>query len=104
MLSPTHLTCLLFGEGDEAHLAHQLAKKPNGDGVLTLTEPRGITPALLSEVSDITIESIEDPHGVVTQSPVKKGQRYEARAGGTGAPVGFRAGRQGWWNHTSLNN
>ncbi|RNG22182.1 hypothetical protein EEJ42_21730 [Streptomyces botrytidirepellens] len=101
---PTYLTYLLFGEGDEVHIAHELAKKPNWDEVITLTEPRNIDPTLLSKVPDITIESIEDPHGVVTESPLKKGQRYDAKINGAGASISFKAGRQGWWNHTSLNN
>ncbi|UNZ21178.1 hypothetical protein [Streptomyces sp. 891-h] len=101
---PAHLTYLLFGEDDEVHIAHQLAKKPNWDEVITLAEPRGIDPSFLSKVPDITVEAIEDPHGVVTESPLKKGQRYEAKINGVGTSIKFRAGRQGWWNHTSLNS
>nr|WSX75127.1 hypothetical protein OH826_15245 [Streptomyces sp. NBC_00899] len=100
---PAHLTYLLFGEGDEVHIAHQLAEKPNWDEVVTVTDPRDLDPALLGKVPDITIASIDDPHGVVQDSPLTKGQRYEAAIDGAGATIGFTAGRQGWWNHTSLN-
>ncbi|MEU2608772.1 hypothetical protein [Streptomyces albus] len=100
---PTYLTYLLFGEGDEVHLAHQLAEKPNWDEVITATEPQNIDPALLSKIPDVTIESIRDPHGVVPDSPLKNGQKYDAKADGAATPISFKAGRQGWWNHTSLN-
>jgi len=101
---PAHLTYLLFGEDDEVHIAHQLAKQPNFDEVVTVTDPQHIDPMLLDKIPDITIESIDDPHGVVTESPLTQGQRYEARFDGAGATISFQVGRQGWWNHTSLNS
>ncbi|MFI8084392.1 hypothetical protein ACIF6L_26780 [Kitasatospora sp. NPDC086009] len=53
------------------------------------------------EHRDVTIPTINDPKGVVEQSPLSQGRSYEGRIGSR--PVTFTAGRQGWWNHTSLN-
>jgi hypothetical protein len=100
---PRYLTYLLFGEGDEVHIAHELAKKPNWDEVVTVTDTQNIDPGIMAKVPDITVESIADPHGVVEESPLKKGRRYDAKVDGAGASISFKAGRQGWWNHTSLN-
>lgn len=101
---PAYLTYLLFGEGDEVHIAHRLARQPNWDDVDTVTDPRGIDPALLGGVPEFTIDSIADPHGVVADSPLVTGHTYDAKVGATGAPISFTAGRQGWWNNTTLNS
>ncbi|KUL46070.1 hypothetical protein ADL22_11220 [Streptomyces sp. NRRL F-4489] len=101
---PEYLTYLLFGEGDEIHLAHQLAKHPNWDEAVTVTTKQTIDAATLKKVPTLVIESIKDPHNKVTESPLKKGQQYQGKLTVNGAAVDFIVGRQGWWNHTSLND
>ncbi len=99
---PDYLTYLAFGRGEEVHLAHQLAASPNWDEVITATGPTGFLPGDLDRAAAVTIPAIKDPKGVVTTSPLTKGQPYEGRI--DDRTVTFTAGRQGWWNHTSLNN
>lgn len=52
----------------------------------------------------LVIDSIQDAHDKLIESPLKKGQQYQGRIDGTGATIDFTVGRQGWWNHTSLNS
>ncbi|MFF0296065.1 hypothetical protein ACFYST_20480 [Kitasatospora sp. NPDC004614] len=98
---PDYLTLLSFGQGDEVHLAHQLAASPNWDEVVTTVEPQGFGPADLRPAGTVTIPSIKDAHGVVGKSPLVTGGKYQGRI--DGRTVNFTAGRQGWWNNTSLN-
>ncbi|MFJ9848118.1 hypothetical protein [Streptomyces sp. NPDC101150] len=101
---PEHLTYLLFGEGDEIHLAHQLAAHPNWDEAITISPEKSIDPATLKQVPTLVIDSINDAHGKITESPLKKNQQYQGKISGNKQTVDFIVGRQGWWNHTSLNN
>ncbi|MEU4360101.1 hypothetical protein [Streptomyces virginiae] len=99
---PEHLTYLAFGEGSEVHLAHQLAASPNWDEVITTSNPAGFEQSDLDHAAALTIPAIKDPKGVVKTSPLVKGKPYEGQIGTR--EVTFTAGRQGWWNHSSLNN
>ncbi|MDY0811354.1 hypothetical protein [Kitasatospora purpeofusca] len=99
---PDLLTYLAFGDGSEVHLAHQLAASPNWDEVITTTDPSGFEQSDLEHATAVTIPAIKDPKGVVKTSPLVKGKTYEGLIGSR--EVTFTAGRQGWWNHTSLNN
>ncbi|GGX37877.1 hypothetical protein [Streptomyces noursei] len=101
---PDHLTYLVFGEGNEVHIAHQLAQRPNWDEVVTVAASPAIDSTTLKKVPTLVFSSIEDPRGVVQESPLKKNQTYQGRIGGNGQTVEVVVGRQGWWNHTSLNN
>ncbi|MEU9126237.1 hypothetical protein AB0C96_41635 [Streptomyces sp. NPDC048506] len=101
---PEYLTYLLFGEGDEVHIAHQLAKRPNWDEVVTIAPSQSIDVAMLKKVPTFVIESIKDAHDKLIESPLKKNQQYQGKINGNGATVDFTVGRQGWWNHTSLNS
>ena len=98
---PDHLTYLAFGQGSEVHLAHQLAAPPNWDEVITTTQPAGFQQSDLDHATPVTIPAIKDPKGVVKTSPLVKGKPYDGLIGTR--EVTFTAGRQGWWNHTSLN-
>lgn len=98
---PDYLTCLAFGQGAEVHLAHQLAAPKNWDEVITVTDPQGFQQADLDHAAAVTIPSIKDAKGVLDKSPLITGQKYDGEIGQR--KVSFRAGRQGWWNHTSLN-
>ncbi|MFK0294953.1 hypothetical protein ACIQU6_31390 [Streptomyces sp. NPDC090442] len=40
---------------------------------------------------------------MIKESMLKKGQQYQGKIGGSNLTVDFIVGRQGWWNHTSLN-
>ncbi|BDM69212.1 hypothetical protein HEK616_26990 [Streptomyces nigrescens] len=101
---PEYLTYLMFGEGDEIHLAHQLAARPNWDEAVTISPASAIDPATLKKVPTFVIESIKDAHDKLIESPLKKGQQYQGKLNGNGTNVDFTVGRQGWWNHTSLNS
>ncbi|MBH1933267.1 hypothetical protein I5Q34_03010 [Streptomyces sp. AV19] len=105
---PYALTYLLFGQGEETHLAHRLAQHPNWDEVITITDPLGhplnIEQAVMDQVPDTIVLGIEDPHEVVTTSPLPIGKVYKARIAEDAGEVDFQVGRQGWWNHTSLND
>ncbi|MFE3654386.1 hypothetical protein [Streptomyces sp. NPDC057579] len=101
---PDYLTYLVFGEGQEIHLAHQLAKQPNWDEVVTVTPQQTIDPGTLAKVPTLAIESIKDPKDVIKESKLKKGQRYQGKINGSSPVIDFTVGRQGWWNHTSLNS
>ncbi|MFG2291119.1 hypothetical protein ACGFOU_34220 [Streptomyces sp. NPDC048595] len=101
---PEYLTYLVFGAGDEIHLAHQLAERPNWDEAITIHPMGAIDPAMLKKVPTLVIDAIKDAHGKLVESPLKKGQQYQGKLNGSGATVDFTVGRQGWWNHTSLNN
>ncbi|MGW1377528.1 hypothetical protein ACWD6P_25105 [Streptomyces sp. NPDC002446] len=101
---PEYLTYLVFGEGDEVHLAHQLAERPNWDEAVTISPSKPIDPAMLKKVPTLVIDSIQDAHDKLIESPLKKGQQYQGKLNGNGPTVDFTVGRQGWWNHTSLNN
>ncbi|ROR33866.1 hypothetical protein [Kitasatospora cineracea] len=98
---PDFVTELVFGRGDEVHLAHALAGAPNWDEVITTVDPRGFQPADLAPAATLTVPSLKDPHAAAPKSPLTPGTRYEGRIGDR--PVSFTAGRQGWWNNTSLN-
>ncbi|MFB7631169.1 hypothetical protein ACFC0M_09505 [Streptomyces sp. NPDC056149] len=100
---PQHLTYLAFGAGQEVHFAHQLAERPNWDEVITVTTKQTINDETLKKVPPVVIESINDPKGVIEESLLKKGQQYQGKIGGSNLTVDFIVGRQGWWNHTSLN-
>lgn len=100
---PEYLTYLVFGAGDEIHLAHQLAERPNWDEAITVSTAQPIDPALLKKVPTLVIDSIRDAHDKLIESPLKKGQQYQGKIDGSGPAVDFTVGRQGWWNHTSLN-
>ncbi|WP_240168046.1 hypothetical protein [Streptomyces noursei] len=52
----------------------------------------------------LVFSSIEDPKGVLQEGPLKKDQTYQGEIGESGQTVEVVVGRQGWWNHTSLNN
>jgi hypothetical protein len=99
---PDYLTYLAFGRDDEVHLAHQLAAAPNWDEVITTVTPQGFQAPDLTPASTVTIPAIKDPHGVLPKSPLTPGTAYEGRIGERA--VSFVAGRQGWWNNTSLNS
>jgi hypothetical protein len=99
---PERLTYLAFGRDLEVHLAHQLAAPKNWDEVITVTSHQGFRPADLDRAAAVVIPTIMDPHGPVAQSPLTTGQRYEGAL--DGRKVAFTAGRQGWWNNTSLND
>ncbi|MFB6437148.1 hypothetical protein ACFCVY_10230 [Streptomyces sp. NPDC056411] len=101
---PDYLTYLVFGEGDEIHLAHQLAARPNWDEAVTVSTGGPIDPATLKKVPTLVIESIKDAHDKLEESPLKKGQQYQGKLNGNGKAVDFTVGRQGWWNYTSLNS
>jgi hypothetical protein len=101
---PDYLTYLVFGEGEEIHLAHQLAERPNWDEAVTIAPMKAIDAATLKKVPTLVIDSIQDAHGKLVESPLKKGQQYQGKLNGNGATVDFTVGRQGWWNHTSLNS
>ncbi|KPC58490.1 hypothetical protein [Streptomyces chattanoogensis] len=101
---PGSLTYLVCGEGDEIHLAHHLAARPNWDEAVTVTTAEAIDPAALQKFPTLVIGSIRDAHGTLVESPLKKGQQFQGRLRGTGLTVDFTVGRQGWWNHTSLND
>ncbi|MFC8723439.1 hypothetical protein, partial [Kitasatospora sp. NPDC057198] len=98
---PDFLTELVFGQGDEVHLAHALAGAPNWDEVVTTVDPQGFRPADLAPAATLTVPTVKDPHAAVPKSPLASGTRYEGRIGERA--VSFTVGRQGWWNHTSLN-
>ncbi|MFE6690513.1 hypothetical protein ACFVFQ_29090 [Streptomyces sp. NPDC057743] len=100
---PQHLTYLAFGAGKEVHLAHELAERPNWDEVITVATKQTINDETLKKVPPLVIESINDPKGVIKESLLKKGQQYQGKIGGSNLTVDFIVGRQGWWNHTSLN-
>ncbi|WP_369355420.1 NAD(P)/FAD-dependent oxidoreductase [Streptomyces sp. cg2] len=101
---PDYLTYLVFGEGKEIHLAHQLAQKPNWDEVVTVVTDQTIDPATLKKVPTLVIESIKDPREVIKKSKLEKGKKYQGQLNGSSPTIDFTVGRQGWWNHTSLNN
>ncbi len=101
---PEYLTYLVFGAGDEIHLAHQLAERPNWDEALTIHPMGAIDAAMLKKVPTLVIDSIKDARGKLVESPLKKGQQYQGKLNGSGTTVDFTVGRQGWWNHTSLNS
>ncbi|MEU1509815.1 hypothetical protein [Kitasatospora sp. NPDC005748] len=71
------------------------------DEVITTVRPGGFQQSDLDHPAAVTIPTVDDPKGVVEQSPLSQGRSYEGRIGSR--PVTFTAGRQGWWNHTSLN-
>ncbi|MEV0537667.1 hypothetical protein [Kitasatospora sp. NPDC050463] len=98
---PDYVTQLVFGRDDEVHLAHKLAGAPNWDEVITTLDPQGFQPSDLAPAATLTVPSVKDPHGAAPRSPLTTGTRYEGRIGER--TVSFTAGRQGWWNHTSLN-
>ncbi|MEW1654115.1 hypothetical protein [Streptomyces sp. NPDC093707] len=100
---PDRLTYLAFGAGNEVHLAHQLAERPNWDEVITVTTSPAIDDATLKKVPPIVFESINDPKKVITESLLKKGQKYQGKISANNQTVDVTVGRQGWWNHTSLN-
>ncbi|OON71929.1 hypothetical protein [Streptomyces tsukubensis] len=99
---PDSLTCLAFGAGFEIHLAHQLAASPNWDEVITTAQPTGFQQSDLDHAAAVTVPAVKDPKGVVTTSPLEKGKPYKGLI--ETREVTFTAGRQGWWNHTSLND
>ncbi|MER7986884.1 hypothetical protein ABTY53_14995 [Streptomyces noursei] len=101
---PDYLTYLAFGAGKEIHLAHQLAQRPNWDEVVTVATDQTIDPATLKKVPTLVIDSIKDPRGVIKKSKLEKGKKYQGKINGNGQMIDFTVGRQGWWNHTSLND
>lgn len=100
---PDKLTYLVFGAGDEIHIAHYLARPKNFDEVVDITASP-IDPARLHQVPTLVIEGVPDPHGPVNPSPLLRGNEYVGLLDGNADKVSFTVGRQGWWNFTSLNN
>ena len=101
---PEKLTYLVFGEGDEIHIAHYLARPKNFDEVVDISASQPIDPATLHKVPSMVIEGTTDPHGPINPSPLVRGNQYVGMIDGNGDKVAFTVGRQGWWNFTSLNN
>ncbi|RKE17335.1 hypothetical protein [Streptomyces sp. TLI_171] len=98
---PDFLTALAFGQDDEVHLAHRLDGAPNWDEVITTGNPQGFRPGDLAPAGTVTVPTVKDPHGAAGKSPLTPGTAYEGAVGDR--KVTFTAGRQGWWNTTSLN-
>ncbi|UQA97039.1 hypothetical protein K9S39_38825 [Streptomyces halobius] len=76
---PDYLTCPVFGEGDEIHLAHQLAARPDWDEAVTITTKQPVDPATLKKVPALVIEAIKDPNGDITGAGAASGIRRPAR-------------------------
>lgn len=104
---PATLTYLVFGEGKEAHMAHQLAVPMDYDQLIRLGEvPPGISGADLATGVKVTIPGFADtstPQKTFTTNPLTAGSYEAVREGGGAGKVTLTPGAQHWWNYTSLN-
>ncbi|MFD0274048.1 hypothetical protein ACFVHB_09045 [Kitasatospora sp. NPDC127111] len=106
---PAHLTYLLFGKGEEAHLTHRLVQRPHFEQIITLQRvPDGVTQADLASAPELTLPAVpDDGHGGLpwTTRPLPA-RSYDAllhRTTGAPAPVTLDLGDERWWNITTLN-
>ncbi|NUJ99600.1 hypothetical protein HRW23_10415 [Streptomyces lunaelactis] len=105
---PAHLTYLIYGEGDEAHIAHRLVDRPHFEQIITLRHvPDGLTQDDLSRAVEVTIPSVPDNgHGNEpwTTRPLPNSD-YKAvlHRNGTAQPITLPLGDERWWNITTLN-
>jgi hypothetical protein len=107
---PPHLTYLIYGEGDEAHIAHRLVKRPHYEQIITLTRvPDGVTPADLANAVELTIPAVPDDghNGRPWTTRPLPDRTYDAllhrKPGTAPAPITLDLAGERWWNITTLN-
>ncbi len=105
---PPHVTYLIYGEGDEAHIAHRLVARPHYEQIITLRQvPEGVTQDDLAHALEVTIPSVADAgHGGAPWStrPLPD-STYDAvlHRGKSALPITLALGAERWWNITTLN-
>ncbi|MDH6129901.1 hypothetical protein [Kitasatospora sp. GP82] len=106
---PAHLTYLIYGQGDEAHIAHRLVKRPHFEQIITLQRvPDGVTREDLANAVEVTIPAVPDNgHGGQpwTTRPLP-GRSYDAllhRGSAKPVPITLALRDERWWNATTLN-
>ncbi len=107
---PPHFNGLLFGTTSETYLAHKLAKADHWDEAITVTG-LATEQATLDTVTLVTVPELRDKlqEGVPLnqqKSPFTENTTYKGTLtpnGDTSIQIAFTAGKQRWWNSTSLN-
>ncbi|MFB7665848.1 hypothetical protein ACFC1R_18155 [Kitasatospora sp. NPDC056138] len=106
---PEHLTYLLYGRGEEAHIAHRLVKRPHYEQIVSLRGvPAGVTQDDLGKALELTIPAVPDGgHGGQpwTTRPLPD-PSYAAvldRGADGRLPITLSMGDERWWNITTLN-
>ncbi|WP_371501799.1 hypothetical protein OG871_32920 [Kitasatospora sp. NBC_00374] len=106
---PAHLTYLLYGHGEEAHIAHRLVQRPHFEQIFTLRRvPDGVTQDDLANAFEVTIPAVPDnghDGAPWTTRPLPE-SGYEAllhRGRAAAVPITLSLGDERWWNITTLN-
>ncbi|MCU7820783.1 hypothetical protein [Kitasatospora sp. DSM 101779] len=106
---PAHLTYLIYGRGDEAHIAHRLVKRPHYEQIVTLQRvPEGVTQDDLARAVELSVPGVPDGgHGGLpwTTRPLPD-RTYPAllhRDPARPTPITLTLGDERWWNITTLN-
>jgi hypothetical protein len=105
---PPHLVYLIFGEGEEAHIAHRLVDRPHYEQIIDLRQvPDSVTQQDLSRALEVTIHSVPDNgHGGApwTTRPLSNAEyRAVINRNGDSEPITLSLGEERWWNITTLN-
>jgi hypothetical protein len=106
---PAHLTYLIYGQGNEAHIAHRLVKRPHYEQIITLTRvPAGVTQDDLANAVELTIPTVPDNghDGRPWTTRPLPDPAYDAqlhRTPGTPTPITLDLADERWWNITTLN-
>ncbi|WP_457034145.1 hypothetical protein [Kitasatospora sp. P5_F3] len=107
---PAHVTYLLYGQGEEAHIAHRLVDRPHYEQILTLRHlPDGVTQQDLAKAVELTIPTVPDAgHNdrPWTTRPLPD-PSYPAllhrTPGAPPLPITLDLAEERWWNITTLN-
>jgi hypothetical protein len=106
---PPHLTYLLYGEDDEAHIAHRLVKRPHFEQIITLDRvPDGVAQDDLENAVEVTIPAAPDNgnggHPWTTRPlPDRSYDALLHRQAGKPVPIRLDLADERWWNITTLN-
>jgi hypothetical protein len=105
---PPYLVYLIYGAGEEAHIAHRLVDRPHFEQIIDLRQvPDGITQQELSQGLEVTIPAVPDNGHAGAPWTTRPLPDTEYRAilnrNGDSEPITLALGEERWWNITTLN-
>lgn len=101
---PDHLTYVLFGEDDEAHLTHYAVPEPDFDHILSLDRaPEWLPKQKLAMGIHVTFPTLRTDPKHLCENPLTKGQEYAVTYYGQGTRRPIHVGRTWWFSAAIVN-